>query len=87
VNPWHAAISSFISFVCGAVLPLIAIVLPPPHLRLPVTIVGVLIALGITAFSAARLGRVRPFRPVVRNLAVGGLTMGITFIAGMVVGL
>src|SRR3954454_17786504 len=30
VNPWHAAISSAIAFTLGALLPLLAIVLPPP---------------------------------------------------------
>src|SRR6478735_1262518 len=37
VNPWHAAISSAIAFTLGALLPLLAIVLPPPEWRVPVT--------------------------------------------------
>jgi VIT1/CCC1 family predicted Fe2+/Mn2+ transporter len=28
-NPWHAALPSFVAFTVGAVLPLLAIVLPP----------------------------------------------------------
>src|SRR5688500_940688 len=35
VNPWHAAGASALSFVVGAVLPMLAILLPPPELRIP----------------------------------------------------
>ena len=45
VNPWHAAISSAIAFTLGALLPLLAILLPPPEWRVPVTFVAVLVAL------------------------------------------
>ncbi|MYR61025.1 VIT family protein, partial [Streptomyces sp. SID625] len=37
-NPWHAAWASFLAFTVGALLPLLAIVLPPPGLRLAVTV-------------------------------------------------
>lgn len=30
-NPWHAAGASFLAFTVGALLPLLAIVLPPPR--------------------------------------------------------
>lgn len=55
-NPWHAASSSALSFAIGALLPLIAILLPPPTWRIPVTVVAVLIALVITGAVSARLG-------------------------------
>jgi VIT1/CCC1 family predicted Fe2+/Mn2+ transporter len=48
VNPWHAAVSSAIAFTLGALLPLLAILLPPPEWRVPVTFAAVLIALAIT---------------------------------------
>ena len=44
-NPWSAAIASFVAFSVGALLPLLAIVLPPHGWRIPVTVVSVLIAL------------------------------------------
>lgn len=40
-----------LSFTLGALLPLLAILLPPPAWRVPVTFVAVLIALALTAPS------------------------------------
>lgn len=36
-NPWHAAISSALSFLAGSALPMIAILLGPEDLRIPLT--------------------------------------------------
>ncbi|MGQ5656719.1 VIT1/CCC1 transporter family protein, partial [Streptomyces sp. EKR5.2] len=47
-NPWHAASASFLAFTVGALLPLLAIVLPPASLRLWVTVLSVLAALVFT---------------------------------------
>ena len=55
-NPWHAAGASFLAFTVGALLPLLAIVLPPASLRLVVTVLAVLAALALTGWSSARLG-------------------------------
>ncbi|MYX39548.1 VIT family protein, partial [Streptomyces sp. SID89] len=55
-NPWHAAGASFLAFTVGALLPLLAIVLPPAGLRLVITVLSVLAALVLTGFSSARLG-------------------------------
>ncbi|MCK5755818.1 MAG: VIT family protein, partial [Mycobacterium sp.] len=38
-NPWQAALSSALAFTVGALLPLIAILLPPTTWRVPVTVV------------------------------------------------
>ncbi|BAS13110.1 fe(2+)/Mn(2+) transporter pcl1 [Arthrobacter sp. Hiyo8] len=48
VSPWHAAFASAIAFTLGAVLPMLAILLPPPGLRVPLTFISVLLALAIT---------------------------------------
>ncbi len=85
-SPWQAALSSFVSFALGAVLPLLAIVLPPVTARVPVTVVVVMIALAITGWVAARLGGARPDRAALRNVAVGLLTMGVTYVVGALVG-
>lgn len=81
-NPWQAALSSFVAFTVGALLPLLAIVLPPVAWRVPVTVLSVLVALGLTAWAAARLGGARPVRPVARNVVVGLATMIVTFVVG-----
>jgi vacuolar iron transporter family protein len=85
-NPWLAAISSALSFTIGALLPLIAILLPPPHARIPVTVAAVLLALAITGWVAARLGGAQPLRPILRVTVGGALAMAITFAIGHLVG-
>ncbi|MET8945517.1 VIT family protein [Streptomyces sp. NPDC004542] len=85
-NPWHAAWASFLAFTVGALLPLLAIVLPPAGLRLVVTVVSVLAALVVTGYTSARLGAAAPGRAVLRNVAGGALAMGVTYAAGALLG-
>ncbi|MFG2431091.1 VIT family protein [Streptomyces sp. NPDC048590] len=85
-NPWHAAGASFLAFTAGALLPLLAIVLPPTSARLPVTVVSVLAALALTGWWSARLGAA-PARPaVLRNMAGGAVAMAVTYGAGVLLG-
>ena len=81
-NPWHAAWASFLAFTAGALLPLLAMVLPPADWRLAVTVASVLAALALTGWSSARLGAAAPARAVLRNMAGGALAMGVTYAAG-----
>jgi VIT1/CCC1 family predicted Fe2+/Mn2+ transporter len=85
-NPWQAAIASAISFSVGALLPLIAILLPPPSARIPVTFVAVLVALALTGTISARLGGSGRSRAVLRILVGGALAMLVTFGIGQLVG-
>lgn len=85
-NPWQAAMSSALSFTVGALLPLIAILLPPVSLRIPVTVAAVLIALIVTGAVSAELGGARKQRAVVRNVIGGGLALAITYAIGHLVG-
>ncbi|MEU5044440.1 VIT1/CCC1 transporter family protein [Streptomyces griseorubiginosus] len=85
-NPWHAAWASFLAFTAGALLPLLAIVLPPSGWRVPVTVVSVVGALVLTGWSSARLGAAAPGRAVLRNVGGGLLAMGVTYGVGMLLG-
>ncbi|MET7489194.1 VIT family protein [Streptomyces sp. NPDC005538] len=85
-NPWHAAWASFLSFTAGALLPLLAIVLPPPDWRLGVTVVSSLAALVLTGWSSARLGAAEPKPAMLRNVVGGALAMAVTYAAGTVLG-
>ncbi|MDH6625289.1 VIT1/CCC1 family predicted Fe2+/Mn2+ transporter [Streptomyces sp. LBL] len=85
-NPWHAAWASFLAFTVGALLPLLAIVLPPADWRVPVTVVSVLAALTLTGWSSARLGEAGPGRAMLRNVAGGALAMAVTYAAGLLLG-
>ena len=85
-NPWQAALSSALSFTLGALLPFIAILAPPTTLRIPVTVVAVLLALVITGAVSAGLGGAPKGRAVVRNVVGGGVALAITYAIGHVVG-
>jgi VIT1/CCC1 family predicted Fe2+/Mn2+ transporter len=85
-NPWQAAISSAISFTIGALLPMLAILLPPATHRIPVTFVGVLAALALTGWMSARLGGADPVRATKRVVIGGALAMAITYAIGRAMG-
>lgn len=86
VNPWHAALSSAMAFTLGALLPLLAILLPPPGWRVPVTFVAVLLALALTGAVAARIGGSSPGRASLRLVAGGALALLATWLIGTLLG-
>lgn len=81
-SPWTAAVASMISFALGALIPLLLMVLTGPELRVIATLIGVEIALALTGFVSALLGGAEPLRPMVRNMLVGSLAMGLTYFVG-----
>ncbi|MFD9220922.1 VIT family protein [Streptomyces sp. NPDC060064] len=85
-NPWHAAGASFLAFTVGALLPLLAIVLPPASMRLYVTVGSVLTALALTGWWSARLGAAAAGPAVLRNLGGGAMAMAVTYGAGSLLG-
>lgn len=85
-NPWHAAISSAISFTIGAAIPLVAILLPPTGIRVPIAFFAVLIALALTGTISATLGGARKTRAVLRVVIGGALAMAVTYGVGQLVG-
>lgn len=85
-NPWQAALSSALSFTVGALLPLIAILLPPSTLRVPVTVAAVLVALVLTGAASATLGGAPKPRAITRNVVGGALALGATYVIGHLVG-
>ncbi len=85
-NPWQAAGSSALSFTLGAFVPLLAILLPPVHLRIPVAFVAVLVALVLTGTVSAALGGARRTRAVLRVVLGGALAMIVTYGIGQLVG-
>ena len=85
-NPWQACLSSAVSFTIGALLPLIAIVVLPPALRIPVTFAAVLIALALTGTVSARLGGADATRAVLRVTLGGAMAMIVTYGIGQLLG-
>ena len=86
VNPWHAAISSAISFTIGALLPLLAILLPPPAVRVPITFLAVLVALALTGYVSAKVGGASPVRASLRLVIGGALALLATWLIGTLLG-
>jgi VIT1/CCC1 family predicted Fe2+/Mn2+ transporter len=87
VSPSAAAISSFFAFAAGSLLPLLtATATPWLGLRIPFTVVAVIVSLGLTGFIAAQIGGAKPVKAIVRNVAVSLLTMGVTYGIGYLVG-
>jgi VIT1/CCC1 family predicted Fe2+/Mn2+ transporter len=86
VSPWHAALASAVSFTLGAVLPMLAILLPPEHWRVPVTFIAVLLALAITGWFGAYIGGGSRLRAAVRVVIGGALALAATFLVGNLLG-
>lgn len=82
VSPWHAALASAVAFLAGSVLPMLAILLPPPGVRVPVTFVAVLVALAITGGIGAWIGRANVTRAALRVVIGGALALAATFAVG-----
>jgi VIT1/CCC1 family predicted Fe2+/Mn2+ transporter len=85
-HPGHAAGASFLAFVVGALLPLLAISLLPVSVRVALTVVAVALALMLTGLLSARLGDAPWLRPVMRNVLGGALAMAVTYGIGTLVG-
>ncbi len=86
VSPWHAAFASAVAFTTGALLPLLAILLPPAQWRVPVTFVVVLVALAITGAISAHIGGSSRRRAVIRVVLGGALALAATYGAGVLLG-
>jgi VIT1/CCC1 family predicted Fe2+/Mn2+ transporter len=85
-NPWHAAYASAIAFTVGALLPLVAILLPSTGTRVPITFVAVIAALALTGWLSARLGDADRARAIRRNVFGGALAMVVTYGVGIAFG-
>ena len=86
INPWHAAVASAVAFTLGAALPLLAMYFASPDARVPVTFVGVIVALAVTGSVSAWFGQAHRLRAVLRLLIGGALAMGATWAIGAALG-
>lgn len=85
-NPWHAAIASAAAFSVGAAIPMTVILLPPAGFRIWITFLSVVIALMVTGYLSARVGRAKARKAILRVVAGGVLAMAITYIIGKAFG-
>jgi VIT1/CCC1 family predicted Fe2+/Mn2+ transporter len=85
-SPVQAAAASALSFTSGALLPVLAILLPPAAWRVPVAYVAVLVALAFTGAISARLGGSDVRRAVLRVVVGGALGLAFTYGVGRLFG-
>jgi VIT1/CCC1 family predicted Fe2+/Mn2+ transporter len=85
-NPWQAGVSSAVAFTLGAIIPLLAILVPAVGMRVPVTFIAVLMALALTGTVSAVLGGARKSRAVLRVVLGGAVAMLVTYGVGQLVG-
>ncbi|WP_370945208.1 VIT family protein [Amycolatopsis sp. cg5] len=85
-SPWQAAWASLVAFTVGALLPLIAIALPPLSWRVWACAAAVVVGLALTGLISARLGDADVRRAIIRNVGVGALTMLVTYYVGVIFG-
>jgi VIT1/CCC1 family predicted Fe2+/Mn2+ transporter len=81
-SAWQAASASAITFTLGALIPLAAIALPSPALRVPITFVSVIIALMVTGALSAKVGKANVKKAVARVITGGLIAMIITYSIG-----
>ncbi|CAM3123812.1 VIT1/CCC1 transporter family protein [Lactiplantibacillus plajomi] len=86
LNPLHAAIMSFVSFMLGALILLLAISLSTPRWRLFNTVVAMAVALTLNATISAQRGEIPIRRVVLRNIVIGLVTGFVTYIVGTLLG-
>lgn len=82
MNPWSAALSSLFSAALGGLFPLLAMSLTSGVYRWPATILAVIVSVGLTGFSSAKLGDSKVKTAVIRNIIIGILTMIIHYVTG-----
>lgn len=85
-NPWHAAIASLVAFTIGGLIPFIAVIIAPGNIKIPATVVAVVIALIITGYFSAAISGASRLRAVSRVIAGGLLAMAITYFIGAAFG-
>lgn len=85
-DPWQAAFASGASFTVGALIPLIAITLPPPDMRIVTTFAATLFALIITGILSARMSNAPIVKVTTRVVLGGALAMIVTFVIGRLFG-
>ena len=82
LNPWHAAVSSVISFVVGSLVPLLLITILPAGMMISMTVIGVALALLLTGAISGVLGHNNVKYAMTRNVVVGLVTMIVTYYIG-----
>lgn len=82
-NPLHAALASLIAFTIGGFVPFLAIIASPEPQRILITVAAVFLALLLTGYLSATVGKASRTRAMLRVVIGGLLAMVITYYVGV----
>ncbi len=85
-QPWHAAYASGLAFFCGAIIPILTILISPTKYDIPATFVSVIVALVITGALSANVGGSHKKTAIVRVVIGGVIAMLVTYGVGKLFG-
>jgi VIT1/CCC1 family predicted Fe2+/Mn2+ transporter len=85
-RPGQASAVSALSFVSGALLPVLVIAFAPASIRMAVTVMATLVGLVVLGIVGARLGGAPPARAALRVLIGGTLALTIALGIGRITG-
>ncbi len=85
-RPLQAASVSALSFATAGLVPIVAMIVSPHSLRVPVIAAAALIALALLGAIGGRLGGAPRGRAAVRVVIGGGLAMAVTALIGSIIG-
>lgn len=81
-NPLQAAWASALAFICGAILPVLVVVLLPVYVMLPALAISTLAGLAGLGWLSARLGGAPVGRAVARLVGWGVIALLATYLVG-----
>lgn len=81
-NPGEAALASATSFLIGAIIPLVAILVYSQSARIPLTFFTVLVLLIIIGIVSAKISKSNILRSTIRIVIGGALAMVVTYSVG-----
>ena len=85
-NPLQAAWASALAFICGAILPVLVVVLLPVYVMLPALAISTLAGLASLGWLSARLGGAPVGRAVARLVGWGVIALLATYLVGDMAG-
>jgi len=85
-KPMQAAVASATAFTLGAMLPLLALFIPPQQYLIPTVFTSALAFLGLLGFLEAKTGGAKSFKPTLRVAFWGAFAMVATAAVGDLIG-
>jgi vacuolar iron transporter family protein len=83
-SPWGSVFASAGSFIIGALIPLVFIMLPPQDYTVPVAFVSVIVALVVTGLISAKASGAPMLKSTSRVVMGGAAAMVVTYLLGNV---